>query len=270
MLIAEMDGEVIGYNRVSWKQEEQGDYVYVLIGFLLPAWRRMGIGSAMFEYALRRLRKIARSHPPQSQKSFESYAADTEHGTTALLRSAGFQPVRYFFEMVRRPLRDLPKARMPEGLEVRPVKPEHIRPIWEAMNEAFQDQWGYVQPVEEDFHEFKDNPLIDLKLWKVAWDGNQVAGMVLNFINKQENREYNRLRGYTEDISVRRPWRRKGVARSLLVQSMQMFKDLGMEETALGVDTKNPSGALRLYQSVGYRQVQRFTSYRKDLELEEA
>ena len=62
-----------------------------------------------------------------------------------------------------------------------------------------------------------------------------------------------------------RPWRRRGLARSLLTQSIQMFVDMGMEETALGVDVQNPHGALRLYESVGYRVDRRHTTYRKPL-----
>ncbi len=44
---------------------------------------------------------------------------------------------------------------------------------------------------------------------------------------------------------------------------MKMFKSMGMTETALGVDTQNLSGALRLYKSVGYRAVKKHTIYRK-------
>jgi ribosomal protein S18 acetylase RimI-like enzyme len=36
-----------------------------------------------------------------------------------------------------------------------------------------------------------------------------------------------------------------------------------MTEAALGVDTENPSGALQLYESLGYRPVQRWVHYRK-------
>ena len=87
--------------------------------------------------------------------------------------------------------------------------------------------------------------------------------MVLNFINQNENEDYHRQRGYTEGISVRRPWRRRGLARALLTRSLQMFKDMGMTEAALGVDTQNLNGALRLYKSVGFRESQRWTIYRK-------
>ncbi|MEJ2511570.1 MAG: GNAT family N-acetyltransferase, partial [Anaerolineales bacterium] len=81
----------------------------------------------------------------------------------------------------------------------------------------------------------------------------------------KENQKYNRLRGYTEDISVRRPWRRQGVARALLTQSIQMFIDMGMDETDLAVDAENPNGALQLYKSVGYEPFRTSMVYRKPL-----
>jgi ribosomal protein S18 acetylase RimI-like enzyme len=64
---------------------------------------------------------------------------------------------------------------------------------------------------------------------------------------------------------VRRPWRRQGVARSLLVQSIEMFRQMGMEETALGVDTLNPNHALNLYEGVGYQIDRKWTNWRKPL-----
>jgi ribosomal protein S18 acetylase RimI-like enzyme len=112
------------------------------------------------------------------------------------------------------------------------------------------------------------SPLFYPGLWKVAWEGDHVVGMVLNRVHQAENVKHQRKRGYTQDIFVRRGWRRRGLARALLTQSIEMFRDLGMEETALGVDTQNPSGALRLYASVGYQEVRRHTVYRKAMDEE--
>ena len=106
-------------------------------------------------------------------------------------------------------------------------------------------------------------PHHDPALWWVAWDGDQVAGQVRSYINPGENSEYHRKRGYTEFISVRRPWRRQGLARALLCQSLEVLRDRGMEEAALGVMTANPRGAMRLYESVGFRVRETFGWYRK-------
>jgi ribosomal protein S18 acetylase RimI-like enzyme len=155
---------------------------------------------------------------------------------------------------------------MPDSLEVRPVKSSQLWQIFEASNEAFQDHWGARDTTQTEFEGWMKDPYFEPRHWKVAWDGDQVAGMVVNFINMAENDEYNRKRGWTDPICVRRPWRRRGLARSLIVQSLRYLKDLGMDEAALGVDTENLSGALRLYEGVGYRHVKRFTTYQKPME----
>jgi ribosomal protein S18 acetylase RimI-like enzyme len=98
-------------------------------------------------------------------------------------------------------------------------------------------------------------------LWKVAWKGDQVCGVVHNFLDEQENEMYNRKRGYTEDISVRREWRGKGVAKALIAESIRMFREMGMDHTWLSVDSENTSGAHRLYESMGYSVVEDQASY---------
>lgn len=266
MLFAEVNGEVIGYSRVFWQVLDDGTRTYTLFGFLVPEWRRKGIGAAMLKQAEARLRQIAAAHPEPGERWFESWASDTETGTIALLESRGYQPVRYGISMTRDLDELLPEAPMPAGLEVRPVTKTHYHPIQRALNEAFRDHWGHHEETFEDFMHWAEEPTFMPHLWKIAWAGDEVAGTVLNFIHEAENAEYGRKRGYTEAISVRRPWRKLGLARALLVQSMKMFKEMGMTETALGVDAQNLSGALKLYQSVGYKEVKRHITFRKPLD----
>lgn len=263
MLFAEVDGQVIAYSRVTWWQEVNGPRVYLLFGFMLPEWRRKGIGRAMLRANEQRLREIAATHDDVTERVFQSWADDTELSTTALLGSEGYQVVRVGYEMVRPTLADLPDAPLPEGLEVRPVTPDQYRTIWEADQEAFRDHWGYAPGTEEDYQGWLGFAHFQPELWRVAWDGDQVAGQVRSFIDNKENAEYNRLRGYTEFISVRRPWRKRGVARALIAQSLQALKEHGMEHAALGVDAENPNGALNLYESCGFQVVKRGMTYRK-------
>jgi mycothiol synthase len=266
MLFAEVEGETIAFSRVWWVEEGTGERLYKSLGFVRPEWRRRGLGAAMLAYNERRLRSIAGEHPASIRKVYRVWATDGEEGALALFAAAGYEPVRHFVLMTRPIDLPLPDAPLPAGLAVRPVEPGHVRAIWEAMWEARRDHWGYVEPGEEDYQRWTQGRLFAPALWKVAWDGEQVAGMVLNRLDEAQNERYGRRWGYTQDIFVRRPWRRRGLARSLLVQSIEMFRAMGMEETALGVDTQNPSGALGLYESVGYRAVQRHTFFNKELE----
>lgn len=266
MLFAEVNGEVVGYNRVWWERLNDGVTIqYTSIGFLMPKWRRKGIGSAMIRHAENRLREIAAAHTGSETKIFSMWANGTATGLIALLESQGYAPARYFFEMTRPIDEPLPEAPMPPGLEVRPVREVDYRKVHEAQVESFRDHWGFTEYTFEEFMHWQESPDFNPGLWKVAWDGDQIAGQVLNFVNSGENEEYHRKRGYTEAISVRRPWRKRGLARSLVTQSIAMFRDMGMTETALGVDAENPSGALKLYLGLGYREVRRNMMFRKPM-----
>jgi ribosomal protein S18 acetylase RimI-like enzyme len=266
MLFAEVDGEVIAYSRCMWDKELNEDHLYSHFVNLKPAWRGKGIGKAMSRHQQRRLREIASEHPAEAPKYFQAWTSETQTWWSDFLTRDGFEPVRYGLTMTRpcsKPLKALP---LPEGLETRPVKEEHYRQIWDAQGEAFQDHWGYVPATEENYENWLGHRYFQPYLFKVAWDGDEIVGMVGNFIAEDENEEYDRKRGYTEDIFVRRPWRKRGVARALLTQSIKMFQEMGMEETCLGVDTQNPNGAKRLYESVGYKETKRHTTYRKMME----
>jgi mycothiol synthase len=267
MVFVEYDDQVIGYSRVWWQRELDDIWRYEHLAFLLPEWRGKGIRRAMVRHNERRLREIAAGHraAQAGQQLFEAWAADTEVHWASLLTDEGYQPVRYGFEMVRPDVNDIPDLPLPEGLEVRPVLPEHHWVIWRAAEEAFRDHWGETEWQDEWLKDWQESPTFQPDLWQVAWDGDQVAGMVLNFINYEENAEYHRKRGYTEGICVRRPWRRRGLARALIARSFHVIAEQGMTEAALGVDAENPNGALRLYESMGFRPVKTHTTYRKAL-----
>jgi ribosomal protein S18 acetylase RimI-like enzyme len=266
MLFAEVDGKVIAYGRIWWEHLLDDIRLYHPFGFLHPDWRGKGIGNAMFEAAELRARQIAEGHPKEASKFLQVEPQDSEKDLIFLLESRGYKPARYETHMVRDLAEPFSEAPMPAGLEVRPVKPEDVHPIFDASNEAFRDHWGTRDMSEEEFKMGQESPEFQSELWKVAWDGDQMASVIHNFIDHKENQEYQRQRGYTEGICTRRPWRKMGLARSLLVQSMQMFKGMGMTETALSVDSENLSGALRLYEGVGYRKVMQQIYYRKAME----
>ena len=268
MLMVEIDGELVGYNRTWWAQFEGGPRIYAFMGHVVPAWRGRGIGRAALGYIEQHLRRVAADQAYDGERIFMSDASDSQTEREALLLSAGYEPMRHGYHMERSLADPIEISPMPEGIEVRPVTPELVRTVWNADVEAFRDHWGFVEPTETDYQNMLSSPDFNAALWRVGFDiaSGEPAGMVLNFMDEAENAEYKRLRGYTENISVRRPWRKRGLARALLTRSLQMFKDMGMTEAALGVDTQNQMGALRLYESVGFKAVRRETVYRKGMD----
>lgn len=263
LLVVEVDGQPVGYSRVTWDDESDGR-VYKFVCFLDPAHGGRGIGSALLSWNEARLREIAAGHDVDP-KLLQAWVADRNKAASALVRGAGYEPLTYMAEMVRLTVEDLPDHRLPEGLEIRPVREEDIRTIWEADMEAFRDHWGYVEPSESDYERFRAFPYLDPSLWKVAWDDEGVAGQVKSFIDDAQNEEFGRRRGWTEQIATARRWRRRGVAKALIVESIRELAARGMTEVALGVHTENPNGAYDLYAGLGYELVQTWTTYRKPL-----
>jgi GNAT superfamily N-acetyltransferase len=266
---------MVGYGRADWQDEVSEEVtasdgmtrVYSFKWYMEPEWRGVGIERALLLYYERHLREIAASQEFGGPCAFHTFVSDRYTAYVQALESHGYEAVRYEYEMRRPDLEDIHDLPMPEGLEVRQVQPEHLRAIWEAEVEAFRDHWGFAEPEEADYGRWLNEPNFQPHLWQVAWDvrSDQVAGMICNFISEEENLAYGRQLGYTEWISVRRPWRRRGLARALLARSLRMHKELGMSEAALSVDSQNTSGALQLYESMGFRLVVRVTTYRKDM-----
>lgn len=266
LMILEVDGAMIGYARGGIAREPSGLGVYEIVSFLEPSAAGTRIVPWVLSVIEAHQRRLAAGDPP-GEKVLETPGGDAVPERDAIILAAGFEPVRHAFTMVRPRIDDLPNASLPEGLEIRPVRPEHVRQIYDAGVEAFRDAWGFVEPTEAEYEQFLAEPInVQTDLWRVAWDGDEVAGQVRGFINEPENEAFGRRRGYTESISVGRRWRRRGVARALIGATIAALRERGMTETALGVDTENVTGALSLYTSCGYEPVSRVTTFRKPLD----
>jgi mycothiol synthase len=266
ILLAEVDDSVVAYSRVFWTDLVEGGRTYENFGFVHPDWRRRGIGGAMHRHNEELLRRIAAGHPDVAPKWFGSEGVDADPGNAALLRGSGYEPARFFYDMVAPSLEGIPDLPMPDGIELRPIARDRYRRIWLAAAEAFRDHWGENEWVEADWERFDADPdNADPRFWRVGWDGDEVAGVVITTVPALENEVHGRSRVYVASVSVRRAWRRRGLARALLAGSLVAAREAGFTSASLGVDTDSPTGATSLYQSLGFAPERTFTAYRKPL-----
>ena len=265
LLFAEVGGKVVGATTVE-RSVRDGVPVYDMEGSVHPTFRRRGLATALLGWTVDRVRLRASIEDPGVAAFMQGGAEEQETGHRALLDRAGFEPVRHFFLMRRAPLDDVPDVPLPDGLEVRIVSADQHRSILDAEFEAFRDHWGHREENEDDYRTTFARSELDTGLWIVAWDGDQVAGVVENWIWPDENEKLGVRRGWLERISVRRPWRRRGLARALTAASLIRLHEAGMTDAMLGVDSENPNGALGLYEGLGFEVFSRATAYRRALE----
>ncbi len=99
----------------------------------------------------------------------------------------------------------------------------------------------------------------------VARSGEDVIGVVENYVNEGEWATFGRKVAHSSRVCVRSDWRRKGVSTYLLTRSLKLLRDIGVDEVTLDTEVENKSRAMRVYEGVGFAARRTFTFYAKSL-----
>jgi mycothiol synthase len=233
---------------VGWCDNAPGGDVAAGIGVVRPGWKGRGIGSELVDRseACAARHGVARIH---------QFALGPDVPAQGLFLARGYRDVRHFFtmaiELIERP--DAP------NVDIESISGEDAPDFHAALDEAFQDHWEHHStPFEEWWERHNANPNLDLSLWFVIRDGDEIAAVARNEANRNGG-------GYVGALGVRRPWRGKGYAKALLMHTFREFYDRGFRRVTLGVDAENPTGATHLYERVGMHVEQENVVYEKDL-----
>jgi len=266
ILIVEAHGKMVGLARVWREDREDGSKVHGHSVELLQKWRGRGIREELFMYNERHIRRIAKRDVREGASFFQLWANDSDNNWKSIIEKNGYRPAQHELEMVRS-LDEIPEMPLPAGFEIRPVRPEHYSRIWEADKEASRLDWDFSENRWDDDHfkAFMKTSVFQPALWQVAWNGETLAGMVLNYIVEDENRQLGKKRGHTEHVFVREQYRGGGLARALLASSFKVLKDRGMDEAVLGMEVENPHDPMRLYEGMGFSVAKHYTVYQKPI-----
>lgn len=267
ILILEADGQMIGLCRCEWHDAYGNVRTYNHSAHLVPEWRKAGLRKGMLASNEMRLRDLASEHDTDRERFFEARAVFKSNDWKGLLDAQGYRPYNHTFLMTRHLREDIPDLPLPREYIVRDVEDEHTRMIWQACEEAMREEPNFNEELwsKEGYEWVCGLRVFRPELWKIAWKEDEIAGGVLNFIDEEENEKFGRNWGYTQGIFVGKKHRNKGLASALISQSLNVLKAQGVDDAALTVDTENPSGALRLYEKIGFRTVAQYSGYRKPL-----
>jgi mycothiol synthase len=265
LLVVERAGRTIGYARVEWSNMTNGERQFLSRCIVEPGERGRGIGGAMLRWSERRLAEIAATIPDDRPGQLFGFTFSSDRAGIALLEKHGWEQVARGYEMVRPTLDNIPDIPMPEGLVVRDVVEADRRGVWEAARDAFRDHRDEQEWAEEDWAQFAGD-LPDHSLWIVAFDGDEVAGGIWNAIDAAENAHHGRDRGILSGVWTGASWRRRSLAKALIVRSLVRLRDRGMTSAYLGVDGANPNQAMDLYAGLGFEVANSTIDWRKPLD----
>ena len=266
--LVEAEGDPVGFGRVDLRpgDDETGFSKVQCFGRVLPAWRDRGIGTRIMSECERRA--LERLDEATTEVVYLEASADQrQHDVAELLAAFGLRPARYFFDMMHQggPLPRNPD--LPAGYVSRTFAwGEDEEATWRVLDTSFRDHWGHTPfSYEHWLHWIRTGPFeADLVVLVEDPDG-EVVGVCLCLIDRETNARRGREEGWIDALGVLKEQRRQGIGRSLLIEGMQRLRRSGCTHLLLGVDTENPTGALGLYESVGFEKWKVEVTYQKRL-----
>jgi len=257
VLVAEVEGRIIGYSSAMWWTETDGTWVYLTLGWVLPQWRGRGIGTAMLHWAQARLRDLAASHPTQGKAFLAANASETETDAAALLTNEGYRPAFCVIELGMDDLTGLRAAPLPRDFIIRPVVSADLLALHRSMDQAYL---GHAFSVSHPYEAWAAEQT-DLETWHVAWDAatGEIAGQVQVVQFKG--------RGEVAEVSVGAPYRGRGLGQALVSRALLALREQGIQEARIHTLAENPHQSWHLYEKVGFRVLKRFPRYRKSMDL---
>ena len=247
-LVVVPGGRIAGYATL----EDRGESRFMADGYVHPELRGLGVGRKLVELAEERARERGGTVVTTGIVTADEAAAE-------LLGRRGYAPVRHFYRMVIELDDEPPRPVWPEGIRPEPFREDEARELHEAIEDAFQDHWDHRPRPFELFRErVIESPGYDPSLWTVARAADHIAGATICEAGVYDM-------GWVHSLSVRRPWRRAGLGRALLLNAFRQFHERGERRVGLGVDTESPTGATRLYERVGMEVAEQTTVFLKEL-----
>jgi ribosomal protein S18 acetylase RimI-like enzyme len=268
LLAVTLDGRLAGIARTFQSPQPEDEARCFFMVEVQPAQRDTGVEESLLEWAEARGRQRTLVVAGDVPRLLRSGQPDNLTHRCAQLEQRGFSVVRYFNRMQRDLNEPIPTVQLPAGLTLRPFTPDLNDRVLAAFNEAFRDHWSFEPTSADEWQQFfVERTSFRPDLSAVVMDGEDVAGFSLNSISPEENARHNRSEGWVEELAVRRPWRKRGMATAMLYAAMHAFKVEGLRHAMLGVDTENLTGALRVYENAGFKPIKRYVQYQKRVEV---
>jgi mycothiol synthase len=234
----------------------------ILFGRVHPDYEGMGLGSELLTWSIDRAAGAMQRVPEEARISVRAFAVNNYDPSKELLEDHGFRKFRSSWQMTIDLGKPIPEPAWPEGIYLQPYVHERDGvAVFQADREAFRDHWGFLEePFDHGYerwlYSMNGDEEYDPELWFIAMKGNEIAGAALCRRKSWESKDA----GWVRSLFVRRPYRRQGLALTLLHHSFREFRKRGKREVCLGVDSQNLTGATHLYEKAGM-QIKRKTDH---------
>ncbi|MEV0264379.1 GNAT family N-acetyltransferase [Streptomyces sp. NPDC050617] len=262
-------GRAVAYGSAAAPSSRETIVWIDLDGTVAPDRRGEGIGSALLAWQEARGLQHFAACDSALPGWLVSGADEKAASTIGFLEAHGYERARWWLELERDLAEPVAEAPTAPGVRLVSYGPRWQERARDAFNDSFRDHWG-TQPVTvaewaagDRLEAFRPD-LSVIAVTSVAPDATAASGTsdasgderVVGFCFVDVAKDEWPLRGgpfgYITAVGVRRDARGQGLARTLLAHALRSLRAEGLDKAVLDVDAENPSGALGLYQSLGF------------------
>jgi len=254
-------GVVYSYHLPSEEREERC-YVF---GTVRPTHRGQGMGRRLLEWGLARAEAVLAASTSKVPKYIRVDTSTSNTSARRLFERFNLQPIRYFADL-HRPLLDVPQPRPVPGIRIAKWDLARNEEARIAKNDAFRDHWGST-PVTEEWWATGTTGFgsrIDLSFFALN-ERDEIVGYLLTHRFDNDDELLGAKYAWVNNVGTLKAWRGRGIASALISTALAAYRDDGLDMAALGVDSDNPTGAYRLYESLGFGLWRSFVTSQRDV-----
>jgi ribosomal protein S18 acetylase RimI-like enzyme len=141
--------------------------------------------------------------------------------------------------------RETPEPSWPQGTAVRGFRASDAAGLHALLEQGYRNGGGTVTPFETWLPALVGDSEFDPQACFLVTAGDELAAASICWTS-----------AFVKDLVVDERWRRRGLGEAILQLAFRTFADRGARHVDLKVEEQN-AGAIRLYQRVGMRVVER-------------
>jgi mycothiol synthase len=264
-LVSTADGELVGYAAAIAPPTFRDAFDVYLEGRVHPRWRGRGVGRALLAWQLERGAQVHAERHPEAPARLTVSAYTSMPDLAALLRRAGLAEARWFAHMSR-PLTELPEPRAVEGVELVPFSWDRDEEVRRAHNAAFTEHYGSSERDAASWQVmFTGRQAFRPDLSVLALEDGAVVAYTLAYVHEGQTAALGERETYFGQIGVLPQARGRGLSKATIVQALRAAAEHDCQLASLQVDNDNSSGALRLYESLGFTTTHTEVSWTRDV-----
>jgi mycothiol synthase len=266
ILALSSDGQPAAFGILFRNMEGVSDHLAFLYASVHPDHRRRGLGNYIQAWMEQRGREWLDGFEDGLPRRLRVHCSERSLDRIRLFEKNGYRPVRNFFRMRRDLSEPVPDRPFPSGIQVRAFSPEYSEAARVVVDTAFRDHWHHTPITPEAWEQITtraDSFRPDLTL--LAFAGEQLVATSINRVFADDNARAGIREGWIGHLCVLKEWRSRGLASALLCESMRRFSADGQQYAGLNVDTENLTGAVAIYERVGFVTIEKLIAWFKDL-----